>query len=148
MRLLVQPSYSPWGEVQHCETLCPGAYQVSTAGHGGVMVDMRIVDKTLSEAAQKCGFREGRFLCFEEDCDALVPVRELLDKGLHTAPVNEHFMPGEYSQVIDRGLRQFHPEYWADYVKKQQKPSVKERLAGKPVPGKQSAPKSKGREER
>jgi len=31
------PSYSPWGEVQNYDQLCPGVYCVSTAGHGGGM---------------------------------------------------------------------------------------------------------------
>ena len=72
-----QPAYSPWGEIQHCETLCPGAYSVSTAGHGGVMVH-----------------------------------RELMDRKLCQAPVNEYFAPGEYEAVIDRSLQTYHPEYW------------------------------------
>ena len=29
------PKSSPWGEVQNCETLCPGVFLVSTASHGG-----------------------------------------------------------------------------------------------------------------
>ena len=32
------PKSSPWGEVQSCETLCPGVFLVSTASHGGTMV--------------------------------------------------------------------------------------------------------------
>ena len=72
---LKAPGYSPWGEVQTCETLCPGAYSVSTAGHGGVL-------------------------------------RELMDKKLYQAPVNQYFGPGEYEKVIDRSLRCYHPEYW------------------------------------
>ena len=32
-----EPEQSPWGEVQHCRELCPGVFQVSTAGHGGIM---------------------------------------------------------------------------------------------------------------
>lgn len=125
------PEYSPWGEVQYCETLCTGVFQVDTASHGGVIVHMKVVNDVLSPAAQKCGFQEGGYLCFEEDCDAAVALRELMDKGLFKAPVNDHFKPGEYSQVIDRSLRSWHPEYWAAYVKGQQKPSVKDRLAEK-----------------
>ena len=95
--MLYEPEFSPWGPVQHCETLCPGAFQVSTAGHGGVMVNTEIVDSVLSREAQKVGFQDGGFLCFEEDCDATVPLRELMDKGLFKAPVSDHFKPGEYS---------------------------------------------------
>ena len=34
------PKSSPWGEVQNCETLCPGVFLVSTASHGGTMVEI------------------------------------------------------------------------------------------------------------
>lgn len=128
MNLYDTPDYSPWGKVQSCKMLCPGAFEVSTASHGGVMVSRQIVKEILSAEARKCGFREGGYLCYEEDCDAPVALRELMDKDLFKAPVNDHFKPGEYSQVIDRSLRQYHPEYWAAYVKGQQKPSVKNRL--------------------
>ncbi len=33
--LFTEPVTSPWGEVQSCETLCPGVFLVSTASHGG-----------------------------------------------------------------------------------------------------------------
>lgn len=145
---VADPGYSPWGEIQNCKALCPGAYQVDTDSHGGVMVSTQIMDKVLSKAAQKYGFQEGGFLCFEEDCAAPVALRELMDKGLYTAPVNEYFKPGEFSQVIDRSLRQWHPEYWAAYVRNQQKPSIKARLSAKPVPAYPTASKSKDRGER
>lgn len=70
---LKAPGYSPWGEVQTCETLCPGAYSVSTAGHGGVMVHRDLADKVFRKEAKECGFAEGVYLCFEEDCDGRWP---------------------------------------------------------------------------
>ena len=106
------PGYSPWGEVQTCETLCPGAYSVSTAGHGGVMVHRDLADKVFRKEAKECGFAEGVYLCFEEDCDGPVALRELMDKKLYQAPVNQYFGPGEYEKVIDRSLQHYHPEYW------------------------------------
>ena len=142
MSLYDYPEYSPWGAVQHSETLCTGAYQVSTASHGGVMVRAEIMNEVLSPEARKCGFQEGGYLCFEEDCDAPVALRELMDKGLFKAPVSDHFRPGEYSQVIDRSLRRYHPEYWAAYVKGQQKPSVKSQLKAKPVQSGKSSSKT------
>ena len=131
MNLFDTPGYSPWGKIQSCKMLCPGAFEVSTSSHGGVMVSHQIVSEVLSAEAQKCGFQEGRYLCYEEDCDAPVALRELMDKGLFKAPVSDYFKPGEYSQVIDRSLRRYHPEYWTAYIKGQQKPSVKDRLTGK-----------------
>lgn len=103
---------SPWGEVQQCRPICAGVYTVSTAGHGGIMAIRDVAIKIFSKEAQECGFWEGGYLCFEEDCDAAVAIRELLDKGLMKAPVNEHYKEGEYSDVIDRVAQQWNPEYW------------------------------------
>lgn len=33
-----EPEYSPWGEIQWCETLAPGIFFISTASHGGILV--------------------------------------------------------------------------------------------------------------
>ena len=108
------PEYSPWGEVQHQEELCSGVFSVSTASHGGIMVHRSVAKAVLSPAARKHCFRDGSYYCFEEDCDAPVAIRELLDKGLYTAPVNDYFKPGEYERVINRSLQEYHPDYWKD----------------------------------
>ena len=76
------------------------------------MATKRAVSRIFSEAAQKSGFWERGYLCFEEDCDACVALRELMDRGLYTAPVNQHFGPGEYSACIDSSLQQCNPDYW------------------------------------
>ena len=73
------PSYSPWGKVQECETLCPGVYSVSTPVHGGIMVRRYLAEKIFRKEAMGCAFVEGGYLCFEEDCDAQVALRELMD---------------------------------------------------------------------
>ena len=106
------PEYSPWGEVQHQEELCSGVFSVSTASHGGIMVHRSVAKAVLSPAARKHCFRDGSYYCFEEDCDAPVAIRELLDKGLYTAPVNDYFKPGEYERVINRSLQEYHSDYW------------------------------------
>lgn len=87
----MRPPYSPWGEIQHCEELCPGVYQVSTASHGGVMAKLSVASKLFSMAVRQYSFVEGGYLCFEEDCEAPVAIRELMDKGLYQAlPVDDH----------------------------------------------------------
>ena len=98
---MVEPMYSPWGTVDHCKMLCYGAFEVQTARHGGVMILRELADEYLSKEAQAVGFVEGRYLCFEEDCDSPVAIRELLDKGLMKAPVNQYYKEGEYSAIID-----------------------------------------------
>ena len=109
----MRPQYSPWGEIQHCEELCPGVYQVSTASHGGVMAKLSVASKLFSRAARQYSFVEGGYLCFEEDCEAPVAIRELMDKGLCKVPVNQYYGPGEYETAIDRSIQLYQPEYWA-----------------------------------
>ena len=105
-----EPEQYPWGEVQHCRELCPGVFQVSTAGHGGIMA--RTERSVFSTAAKKYGVRESGYLCFEEDNDAQVALRELMDKKMIQAPVNGRFAPGAYEAVINSSVQIHHPEYW------------------------------------
>ena len=107
-----EPAYSPWGLIQTRKTLCPGFFDVSTASHGGIMVAREFVAGNLSPAAQRYGFWEGGYLCFEEDSDEPVALRELMDKGMYQAPVNERFAPGAYEALINDSLQTFHSEYW------------------------------------
>ena len=121
------PYYSPWGNIQECETLCPGVYSVSTPGHGGVMVRQELAGKEFRKAARDCSFVEGAWLCYEEDCDGPVALRELMDKKMYQAPVNQYFRPGEYEAVINRSLQTYHPEYWqarAKDLKEKGQPSI------------------------
>ncbi len=148
MNLFDAPEYSPWGPVQHFQVLCPGAFQVATASHGGVMIDCEIMDMALSKAAQKCGFQELGYLCFEEDCAAPVALRELMDRKLFAAPVNEHFKPGEYSEIIDRSIQRYYPEYWVSRERSQRKSSVKDKLTAKTTSGRKPALKQKEHEVR
>ena len=106
------PYYSPWGNIQECETLCTGVYSVSTPGHGGIMVRRELAEKIFRKEAMGCAFVKGGYLCFEEDCDAQVALRELMDKKMIQAPVNERFGPGAYEAVINSSVQIHHPEYW------------------------------------
>ena len=106
------PDFSPWGAIQYSEELYTGVHMVSTASHGGIMILREIANTLLTRQVQKYGSWYCNYLCFEEDCDAPILIRELLDKGLMTAPVNEYYKPGEYEDCIDRSLQCWHPEYW------------------------------------
>ena len=118
------PEYSPWGEVQHQEKLCSGVFSVSTASHGGIMVHRSVAKAVLSPAARKHCFRDGSYYCFEEDCAATVALRELMDKKLFAAPVNDYWKPGEYEACINDSVRRYYPDYWkareAAMIQKQQ----------------------------
>lgn len=71
-----------------------------------------LADTLLSKEAQECGFPYSPYLCFEENCDAPVALRELLDKGIIKAPVNKFYKKGEFSERINYSLQQWHPDYW------------------------------------
>lgn len=88
-RQFVEPQFSPWGEVQACDTLCPGVFLVSTNSHGGVMISKGAA-AFLSLAAKKCGSQHGGYFCFEEDTEENVIFRELLDKHLWKIPERIH----------------------------------------------------------
>lgn len=86
----IEPSYSMWGEIQSCKTIAYGIYEVSTAGHGGVMISTELAPHILSPEALKKGVKERGYYCYEEDCDAAIPLRELYDKGI-LDQANEYF---------------------------------------------------------
>lgn len=105
-----EPTFSPWGKVQTCDALCPGVFLVSTASHGGTLVS-REVSAILSPAAVKCGFRQGGYLCFEEDSQESVVLRELLDKKLWSIPERIKDKAA-FEENINKSLREYNPDYW------------------------------------
>jgi len=108
--LYAEPKLSPWGDVQHSEILCPGVFLVSTASHGGTMVAKDMI-AVLSPAAQKCGFKQNGYLCFEEDSQEDVVFRELLDKKLWSVP-DRIKDKAAFEENINRSIREYNPEYW------------------------------------
>lgn len=131
-----EPAYSPWGEVQNYTLIAKGIFDVNTASHGGILILTEYADHLLTEDARKCGSVCGCYLCFEEDCAAPVAIRELLDKGIMKAPVNEHYKEGEYSEIINGCIKRWNPEYW----------QTREQRLQKEQKGKQK--KSRSKEER
>jgi hypothetical protein len=71
-----------------------------------------VAGRIFSDAARKHSFREFGYVCFEEDCQAAIAFRELMDRGLFNGPVNEYFGPGEFAACIDKGIQHFYPDYW------------------------------------
>lgn len=105
-----KPEKSPWGKVQTCDTLCPGVFMVSTASHGGTMVSKEVAD-LLSPAARKCGFRQGGYVCFEEDEQEAVALRELLDKKMWAVP-DRIKDTAKFEENINNSIREYNPDYW------------------------------------
>ena len=105
-----KPEKSPWGKVQTCDTLCPGVFLVSTASHGGTMI-AKDMAAALSPAARKCGFKQGGYLCFEEDSQEDVALRELLDKKLWAVP-DRIKDKAAFEENINQSVREYNPDYW------------------------------------
>lgn len=105
-----EPTFSPWGEVQTCDALCPGVFLVSTASHGGTLVSKEVT-AMLSPTARKCGFRQDGYLCFEEDSQEAVVLRELLDKKLWSIPERIKDKAA-FEENINKSLREYNPDYW------------------------------------
>lgn len=105
-----EPEQSPWGEVQTCDTLCPGVFLVCTASHGGTMVAKEVA-AILSPSARKCGFKRNGYLCFEEDSQESVVLRELLDKKLWKVP-DRIKDTAAFEENINQSIQKYNPEYW------------------------------------
>ena len=130
-----EPKNSLWGKVQNCDTLCPGVFMVDTASHGGVMFS-KDMSALLSPTATKYGEKHGEYICFEEDTNACVALRELLDKKLWSIPENVKDKAG-FEENINKSLKEFNPDYWrarqtgienAEARKERSSPKLDERI--------------------
>jgi hypothetical protein len=125
--VLTVPKDSPWGAVDYCDMLCPGVFLVYTSDHGGAMVAQEI-EEFLSPAARRYGQRKNGFLCFEQDADEEIVLRELLDKKLWDIPERIQDRTA-FEERINTALRTRHPAYWRARENGRQLPSP-----GKPLP--------------
>ncbi len=65
-----KPMTSIWGDVQWCSELAPGIVLVSTASHGGIILDAAHTARVPREIEPFHGSRDS----WEEDCDIAVPL--------------------------------------------------------------------------
>lgn len=95
----MQPDFSPWGEIDWSETMIPGIEMVATPSHGGIMV------------SREASILLSPDLCFEEDADENIVLRELLDQKLWRIPdrVQDH---AAFEADINRNIQTYHPDYW------------------------------------
>lgn len=109
--IMTAPTLSPWGHIENAYTLCDGAYEVITASHGGIMIVDSMKDKYLAKYAQDLAFKWGKYLCYEEDCQAAVPYRELLDRKLIKCAPEFCGTPEAFEKHIDKSIHRWNPEY-------------------------------------
>ena len=53
----------------------------------------------------------GDYLCYEEDCDENIVLRELLDKKLWSIP-DRIKDKAAFEENINKSLREYNPDYW------------------------------------
>ena len=91
-------SRSPWGTVDHCTPLAPGAWEVSTPSHGGIKLDRKL-NARVPEAARRAGG------WYEEDCEwslAVLAIPELArdERALELATSTaKNWHPDEYTAI-------------------------------------------------
>ena len=71
----------------------------------------RTLAAVLSPAAKKCGFKDKGYICYEEDAQESVVLRELLDKKLWNIP-DRIKDKGQFEENLNQSIRQYNPEYW------------------------------------
>ena len=106
-----RPYSSPWGRIQRIKTKTQGVYEVSTASHGGIMVCKEVASQLLSSEAIESGSLVNGYYCFEEDCDASIVIRELLDKNLWKIPKHYAGQQSEYIETINASLLRWNMDY-------------------------------------
>ena len=94
---------TPWGITQSIKPLYLTAkiYKVTTSGHGGVMIH-KSETNNFSDACILRGIKFEDYYCYEEDCDASIPLYEIHNK------LNQNVTEGiNYYNWVS----QFHPDY-------------------------------------
>ena len=69
-----RPTTSIWGDVQQAMEIAPGIWEVSTAGHGGVLLSSERNKKVPPELIEASFMEQGRSGNYEEDCDISIPM--------------------------------------------------------------------------
>lgn len=109
-----EPVDSPWGEIQTSTMIAAGVFEVSTAGHGGMMVLPIVAKGYFTPGALKLAERHNGCYCFEEDVAGAVVMRELLDKSWFDVPENrrDYYTRESLIAACESMIEPYAPEYW------------------------------------
>ena len=90
----------PLGALLYAATLCVPVCIAYPRQATEIMAQIDAARQLLSLEAQQVGFQAGGYLNFEEDCDASVALRELMDSGIIAPRTDNYFRPGEYEAAL------------------------------------------------
>ena len=91
---------TPWGEVWSASTVIEGVYWAYTPSHGGLMIDLRLAETSLTPEARALGVMCGPWLTYEEDCAVAIPFFEHPEWNS-----NKRLTSAAY-------IREYYPEYF------------------------------------
>ena len=98
--------HTPWGRAQTQRQLADGVFWVTTEVHGGLLIEIKQAEETLSEKALSIGKRWNDLLTFEQEKDMMVVFYE--------HPEWYPWMEEELvEQLAEESLRRDHPNYFA-----------------------------------
>lgn len=111
---------SLWGEVDSCEKIADGIYDVQTPSHGGIIFDVHsdFVKEELSDEAWDVAESHHGWLCFEEDTAWSVAMWEIIynDYELDWEYGPYDADPGRYEQTLIEMLQAYYPDYATAHV--------------------------------
>lgn len=108
---------TPWGCSQSVKELEAGIYIVSTAGHGGLMIQQRVAEARLTPQDIAKGWNFGGFYAYEEDCLIAIPCYEL-GLGEDQAECLKTISTWDADYLIARGIEP-DPKGYAYYLEGQ-----------------------------
>ena len=96
---------TPWGRADYQAVIAPGVAWVNTPGHGGFLIGKAVAAKILSPAACRAGANFGRFLAYEEDCDATIVLFEHPEwmplLGMNTSKIEVYGMDAVKQDLLE-----------------------------------------------
>lgn len=105
---------SPWGAVQDSRTIAPGIRWVSTASHGGYLLDAGRQARMPEYMRAASWAGPG---AYEEDCDWCMPA--LIFSAEFTAGIEK---AAEMLAEAESTLRNWHPKVWEKFYGRELKP--------------------------
>lgn len=99
--------YTPWGVAQTQQQLDSGVFWVTTAEHGGILIEQETARATLSEKALRIGRPWHDFVAFGQEDEMMVVLYEQPE----WYPWIEEDLTIRFAEDF---LRRSHPEYFAN----------------------------------
>lgn len=96
--------YSPWGPITGQKSLIRGIRSIWTSRGGGIMVTEVAAKKYLTNAAIIRGYCWGKYICYDQNAEAAIVLKELIEKGVFTTSE-------QFENKINEKINKSYPDY-------------------------------------